>query len=170
MRFWELDVQRMRLTVRSWDDAQAAVALVDIGQVIHHERLRRSGHQARASGPVSIGITFVLSGTARLARLRAAVELSLSRAAGRDPSGDWPPETTQRPTMRDLLDLELNYVIVAGEYCSPCPPSPCEPAPTLKKGNNGFGNGADANLAAPGSSGATGGGKEGSLGDDRGAR
>jgi hypothetical protein len=40
----------------------------------------------------------------------------------------------------------------------------------MKKGNNGFGNGADANLAAPGNSGSTGGGKEGSVGDDRGAR
>jgi hypothetical protein len=40
----------------------------------------------------------------------------------------------------------------------------------MKKGNNGFGNGADANLAAPGNSGSTGGGKEGSVGDDRGPR
>ena len=68
--------------------------------------------------------------------------------------------------MRDLLDLELNYVSGAGECCSPCPPS----EPKLKKGNNGFGNGADANRAAPGGSGKTGGGKEGSFGDDRGER
>lgn len=39
-----------------------------------------------------------------------------------------------------------------------------------RKGNNGFGNGADANLAAPGNSGKTGGGKDGSVGDDRGPR
>ena len=66
--------------------------------------------------------------------------------------------------MRDLLDLELNYVSGAGTSCSPTPPS------KDKKGNNGFGNGADEDRAAPGGSGATGGGKEGSFGDDRGER
>ncbi|MEO6152517.1 MAG: hypothetical protein ABIT09_06515 [Croceibacterium sp.] len=71
--------------------------------------------------------------------------------------------------MRDLLDLELNYVSGAGECCSPCPPTCDEPGKT-KKGNNGFGNGADANLAAPGGSAPTGGGKDGSVGDYRGAR
>jgi hypothetical protein len=70
--------------------------------------------------------------------------------------------------MRDLEQNELTNV--SGGYCSPCPPSePVDPVKT-KKGNNGFGNGADANLAAPGGSGKTGGGKEGSVGDDRGAR
>ena len=39
-----------------------------------------------------------------------------------------------------------------------------------KKGNNGFGNGADADRAAPGNSGSTGGGKLDSRGDDRGPR
>ena len=68
-----------------------------------------------------------------------------------------------------MRDLEQNELInVSGGCCSPCPPS--EPAPKMKKGNNGFGNGADSNLAAPGGSGATGGGKEGSVGDDRGPR
>ena len=38
------------------------------------------------------------------------------------------------------------------------------------KGTNGFGNGADENRAAPGGSGKTGGGKEGSFGDERGER
>jgi hypothetical protein len=65
--------------------------------------------------------------------------------------------------MRDLFDLELNYVSGAGACCSPAPPK-------QPKGNNGFGNGADDNLAAPGGSGVTGGGKEGSIGDYRGAR
>ncbi len=70
--------------------------------------------------------------------------------------------------MRDLFQNELQYVS-GGEGCSPCPPS--EPIYTKqKKGNNGFGNGADANLAAPGNSGSTGGGKEGSVGDARGPR
>ena len=70
--------------------------------------------------------------------------------------------------MRDLDLNELNFVSGAeGCGCSPCPPS--EPV-KQKKGNNGFGNGADANLAAPGGSGATGGGKEGSVGDERGPR
>jgi hypothetical protein len=69
--------------------------------------------------------------------------------------------------MRDLEQFELTNV---GGGCSPCPPSePVDPVKT-KKGNNGFGNGADANLAAPGGSGSTGGGKEGSVGDDRGPR
>ena len=65
--------------------------------------------------------------------------------------------------MRDLNEFEFQFVSGAG--CSPCPPST-----GTKKGNNGFGNGADANLAAPGGSGATGGGKDGSVGDDRGFR
>ena len=47
---------------------------------------------------------------------------------------------------------------------------PATPQDKTKKGNNGFGNGADANLAAPGNSGTTGGGKDGSVGDDRGPR
>ncbi len=64
--------------------------------------------------------------------------------------------------MRELLAFELSQVSGAGS--SPCPPT------KVKKGNNGFGNGADANLAAPGNSGKTGGGKEGSVGDDRGPR
>jgi len=71
--------------------------------------------------------------------------------------------------MRNLHEFELTQV---GGGCSPCPPS--EPTPPSKgkqrKGNNGFGNGADANLAAPGNSGSTGGGKEGSVGDSRGPR
>jgi hypothetical protein len=66
--------------------------------------------------------------------------------------------------MRDLHEFELSQVSGAG--CSPCPPT----TDKTKKGNNGFGNGADANLAAPGNSGKTGGGKEGSVGDDRGPR
>jgi hypothetical protein len=76
--------------------------------------------------------------------------------------------------MRDLHSFELGFVTGAGS--SPTPPScdcTCpEPTPTTRqrKGNNGFGNGADANLAAPGGSGKTGGGKEGSVGDARGAR
>ena len=71
--------------------------------------------------------------------------------------------------MRDLHEFELGFVSGAGS--SPTPPScscSCPPAP--RKGNNGFGNGADANLAAPGNSGSTGGGKEGSVGDHRGPR
>jgi hypothetical protein len=71
--------------------------------------------------------------------------------------------------MRNLHEFELAFV--SGGCDSPS--GPCEPVPTptkQKQGNNGFGNGADANLAAPGGSGATGGGKEGSVGDDRGAR
>ena len=65
--------------------------------------------------------------------------------------------------MRQLTTNELAFVTGAGGcYCS-CPTK-------QKKGNNGFGNGADANLAAPGNSGKTGGGKEGSVGDDRGPR
>lgn len=67
--------------------------------------------------------------------------------------------------MRDLYQFELAQVSGAG--CSPCPPSDGK---KQKKGNNGFGNGADANTAAPGNSGKTGGGKEGSVGDDRGPR
>jgi hypothetical protein len=72
--------------------------------------------------------------------------------------------------MRNLYEFELTQV---GGGCSPTPcecPTP-EPTPTKRrKGNNGFGNGADANLAAPGNSGSTGGGKENSVGDDRGPR
>ena len=74
--------------------------------------------------------------------------------------------------MRDLYENELQFVSGAGS--SPTPPSGhgCSPTPPTKtkKGNNGFGNGADANLAAPGNSGSTGGGKEGSVGDERGRR
>ena len=74
--------------------------------------------------------------------------------------------------MRDLEQNELHFVSGAGD--SPTPPSGCCCSPTppskMKKGNNGFGNGADANLAAPGNSGSTGGGKAGSVGDDRGPR
>lgn len=70
--------------------------------------------------------------------------------------------------MRDLSQSELQHVSGAG--CSPCPPSEPVYGAKQKKGNNGFGNGADANTAAPGGSGATGGGKEGSVGDDRGPR
>jgi len=75
--------------------------------------------------------------------------------------------------MRDLHAFELGFVSGAGS--SPTPPScgcPCPtPTPTRpRKGNNGFGNGADANTAAPGNSGKTGGGKEGSVGDARGPR
>jgi hypothetical protein len=66
--------------------------------------------------------------------------------------------------MRNLHEFELEFVSGAGCGCSPCPPT------KEKKGNNGFGNGADANRAAPGNSGATGGGKAGSVGDDRGPR
>jgi len=62
--------------------------------------------------------------------------------------------------MRELHAFELTQVTGAGS--SPCPPS--EPAPKQKKGNNGFGNGADANTAAPGNSGSTGGGKADSSG------
>lgn len=67
--------------------------------------------------------------------------------------------------MRDLHEFELKHVSGAG--CSPCPPAP---APRQRKGNNGFGNGADANREAPGNSGKTGGGKAGSVGDSRGER
>jgi len=69
--------------------------------------------------------------------------------------------------MRELLDIELAAVTGAG--CGPCPPTTDKPK--RAKGNNGFGNGSDApNTAAPGNSGSTGGGKEGSVGDDRGER
>lgn len=64
--------------------------------------------------------------------------------------------------MRELHAFELSHVSGAGR--SPCPPS------KGKKGNNGFGNGADDDLEAPGNSGKTGGGKDGSVGDARGAR
>jgi hypothetical protein len=73
--------------------------------------------------------------------------------------------------MRQLSNNELKFVSGAGGcYTPPPPPCGCEPAGKQKKGNNGFGNGADANLAAPGNSGKTGGGKEGSVGDTRGPR
>ena len=68
--------------------------------------------------------------------------------------------------MRQLNTSELAFVTGAGGCYTP--PPPCDTK--TKKGNNGFGNGADANLAAPGGSGKTGGGKEGSVGDDRGPR
>ena len=70
--------------------------------------------------------------------------------------------------MRELHSFEFEYVSGAGS--SPMPPSCGCPTEKQKKGNNGFGNGADANLAAPGNSGRTGGGKEGSVGDSRGPR
>jgi hypothetical protein len=74
--------------------------------------------------------------------------------------------------MRELHSFELALVSGAGD--SPTAPTcDCycpEPQPKQKKGNNGFGNGADANTAAPGNSGKTGGGKENSIGDARGAR
>jgi hypothetical protein len=74
--------------------------------------------------------------------------------------------------MRNLHEFELAFVSGAGD--SPTPPSTCYctcPEETkVKKGNNGFGNGADANPAAPGKSGKTGGGKAGSVGDARGPR
>jgi hypothetical protein len=72
--------------------------------------------------------------------------------------------------MRNLYEYELKSV--SGGCDSPSGPCHC-PTPTpdkTKKGNNGFGNGADDNLAAPGGSGKTGGGKAGSVGDDRGPR
>lgn len=75
--------------------------------------------------------------------------------------------------MRELHEFELEVVSGAGHSpCAPTPPSCyCPPAPTKqRKGNNGFGNGADANTAAPGNSGSTGGGKAGSVGDARGPR
>ena len=73
--------------------------------------------------------------------------------------------------MRDLDFTELQYV--SGACSSPTAPSACycpTPSPRARKGNNGFGNGADANTAAPGNSGSTGGGKAGSIGDARGPR
>ncbi len=70
--------------------------------------------------------------------------------------------------MRDLHQSEL--AAVSGGCCPPPPCCDCDPPRKQKKGNNGFGNGADANLAAPGNSGKTGGGKEGSVGDHRGPR
>ncbi|MDP9413989.1 MAG: hypothetical protein M3Q08_07830 [Pseudomonadota bacterium] len=75
--------------------------------------------------------------------------------------------------MRNLETNELQYVSGAGSSPSRpsgCGCSPCPPSSRGRKGNNGFGNGADANRAAPGNSGKTGGGKEGSFGDDRGER
>ena len=73
--------------------------------------------------------------------------------------------------MRDLHEFELKFVSGAGNSPSgdcTCP-TPSKPS-KQKKGNNGFGNGADANTDAPGGSGKTGGGKEDSIGDSRGAR
>jgi hypothetical protein len=72
--------------------------------------------------------------------------------------------------MRDLHQSELAAVSGAGGCYTPPPCCDCDPPKKQKKGNNGFGNGADANLAAPGNSGKTGGGKEGSVGDHRGPR
>lgn len=70
--------------------------------------------------------------------------------------------------MRNLYEFELTQV---GGGCSPTPCGCPDPSPRRgRKGNNGFGNGADANTAAPGNSGKTGGGKEGSVGDHRGPR
>lgn len=68
--------------------------------------------------------------------------------------------------MRELIQSELRHVVGAGGSCH----CYCPPKTKKAKGNNGFGNGADDNLAAPGNSGKTGGGKEGSVGDDRGPR
>jgi len=72
--------------------------------------------------------------------------------------------------MRNLYEFEMTQV---GGGCSPEPcycPEP-EPTPRRKaKRNNGFGNGADEDRSAPGNSGKTGGGKEGSFGDERGER
>ena len=67
--------------------------------------------------------------------------------------------------MRELHSFELALVSGAGD--SPTPPCDCycpTPETKQKKGNNGFGNGADANPAAPGNSGKTGGGKADSSG------
>ena len=69
--------------------------------------------------------------------------------------------------MRQLIQSELLHVSGAGGCGCYCPPKGKE---KKAKGNNGFGNGADDNLAAPGNSGKTGGGKEGSVGDSRGPR
>jgi hypothetical protein len=82
----------------------------------------------------------------------------------------------EKDTMRTLSNIELTAV--SGGCCyTPPPPPPCScdcdtghGHDKAKKGNNGFGNGADANTAAPGNSGKTGGGKEGSVGDSRGPR
>lgn len=71
--------------------------------------------------------------------------------------------------MRELNGSELVHVSGAGGCYTPPPPCSCDSG-KQKKGNNGFGNGADANLAAPGNSGSTGGGKAGSVGDSRGPR
>jgi hypothetical protein len=62
--------------------------------------------------------------------------------------------------MRELLDLELNFVSGAG--CSPCPPS----SETRTKNNNGYGNGAESG-PPPGNSGAH---NPGLLGDNLGPR
>jgi hypothetical protein len=48
--------------------------------------------------------------------------------------------------MRELLDLELQYVSGAGTSCSPTPPS-------KRKNNNGYGNGPESG-PPPGNSGA----------------
>jgi hypothetical protein len=63
--------------------------------------------------------------------------------------------------MRELYAYELTSV--SGGCDSPSGPCGCPTTPTKqKKGNNGFGNGPDANRAAPGGSGTTPGDKEGS--------
>jgi hypothetical protein len=67
--------------------------------------------------------------------------------------------------MRDLYEYELKSV--SGGCDSPSGPCECPTTPDkTKKGkrNNGFGNGADADTTAPGGSGKTGAGKEGSTG------
>ena len=62
--------------------------------------------------------------------------------------------------MRKLTNEELVHVYGAGgEGCSPTPPS-CDYPSKSRKGNNGFGNGPDANLAAPGNSRGTPGNKD----------
>jgi hypothetical protein len=74
--------------------------------------------------------------------------------------------------MRHLSIQEIG--LVSGACCECHPTPPCHPVPPCfagGKGNNGFGNGSDyPNLAAPGNSGSTGGGKAGSVGDARGPR
>ncbi|HZG44818.1 MAG TPA: hypothetical protein VEZ41_00930 [Allosphingosinicella sp.] len=66
--------------------------------------------------------------------------------------------------MRDLYAYELKSV--SGGCDSPSGPCHCPTPDQDKKAkrNNGFGNGADADISAPGGSGKTGGGKEGSTG------
>lgn len=66
--------------------------------------------------------------------------------------------------MRVLNEAELVHVTGAGGssyYCGCYCPSPSQPSKG-GKGNNGFGNGGDANRNAPGNSGSTPGSKQGS--------